>query len=352
MIIDDEPEKIPVRQSQFRLNGTVVFSAIISGFITLSLLIFWFVRGYTISILKQEIVKFEKSITETGYDFSYENLNFNRFSPFNILTINGLKIYSLDGKNYYEWHIPELKIGSALFSSQNLKLSFSPEQSFQKGLNIYHLSTPNLTTKLQFNDNGLKELNMTAKNFQITDVLSAEYFNVSVQKTDSEDGLKFNPFFESTINIKNIHIDSSVDQPLDKDIFRIYIHANVAGKIQTAETYRESIDEWLHSGGMIDIKRLIVNWNPLLMVARGDMYFNEKLEPNLHLMTSSKAFIETLDLLEKDNLLDRKGTFVVKILLNNKAFKLRKDDLYNTITTPINFNSGEVLIENIPIKKL
>lgn len=352
MIIDDATENLSAQENKFRFNGTLLLSAVISGFITLSLLIFWFVRGYTISILKQEIVKFEKSMAEIGYDFSYGNLSFSRFSPFNILTVKDLKIYSLDGKNYYEWHAPELKISSGLFSSQNLKLSFSPEQSFQKGLNVYHLLTPALTTKIQLNENGIKDLTIAAKDFQIADVLSAEYLNISAKQTDSEDGLKFNPFFETKINVKNIRLDDAVELPLDKDIFRIYLHANIAGKMQSAETYRESVDEWLHSGGMIDIKRLIVNWNPLLMVARGDMYFNEKLEPNLHLMTSSKAFIETLDVLEKAEMLDRKGAFVVKILLNNKAFKLKQDDQYNTITTPINFNSGEVLIENIPVKKL
>ncbi len=351
-MIEDKSENLSVQQNKSYFNGTLLLSAVISGFITLSLLIFCFVRNYTISILKQEVVKFEKSVSEAGYEFSYENLSFSRFSPFSILTVNGLRIYSLDGNNYYEWDIPELKISSGLFSSQNLKISFSPEQRFQKGLNVYQLSAPTLTTKIRLNENGIKDLDILAKDFQITNVLSAEYLSISAQKTDSEDGLKFNPFFETKINIKNIRLDDTVELPLDKDIFRIYMHANIAGKMQSAETYRESIDEWLHSGGMIDIKRLIVNWNPLLMVARGDVYFNEKLEPNLHLMTSSKAFIETLDSLEKANMLDRKGVFVVKILLNNKAFKLRKDDQYDTITTPVNINSGEVLIENIPVKKL
>ncbi len=351
-MIEDTPENLSASSHKLPFNGTLLLSAVISGFIALSLLIFWFVRGYTISLLKQEIVKFEKSLSEIGYDFAYDDLQFNQFSPFNILTVKNLKIYSLDGRNYYEWQIPELKMGSALFSSQHLKLSFGSEFMFQKGLDIYQLLTPKLTTNIELDEGGIRDLNISAKDFQISGILSAEYLNISAQKLDSEDDIKLNPFFESKINIKNIRLAENVNLPLDKDIFRVYIHANIAGKMQPAETYRESIDEWLHSGGMIDIKRLIVNWNPLLMVARGDVYFNEKLEPNLHLMTSSKAFIETLDLLEKDNLIDRKGAFVVKILLNNKAFKLRKDDQYDTITTPINFNSGEVLIENIPVKKL
>ena len=100
---------------------------------------------------------------------------------------------------------------------------------------------------------------------------------------------------------------------------------------------------------MIDIKKLIVEWAPLTMVAHGDLYFNEKLAPVLHLNTSSKGLEETIDMLQ-DNFLESKGVFVAKILLNNKSFKLNKDDKYYTVTTPININSNQILIENIPIK--
>lgn len=52
----------------------------------------------------------------------------------------------------------------------------------------------------------------------------------------------------------------------------------------------------------------------------------------------------------QDNFLERKGVFVAKILLNNKSFKLNPDDKYYTVTTPININSNQILIENIPLK--
>ena len=56
-----------------------------------------------------------------------------------------------------------------------------------------------------------------------------------------------------------------------------------------------------------------------------------------------------MDMLQ-DNFLERKGVFVAKILLNNKAFKLNPEDKYYTVTTEININSNQILIENIPLK--
>ena len=50
--------------------------------------------------------------------------------------------------------------------------------------------------------------------------------------------------------------------------------------------------------------------------------------------------------------LESKGVFVAKILLNSKAFKMNRDDKFMTVTTPIDYKDGKLMIENIVVKDL
>ena len=94
----------------------------------------------------------------------------------------------------------------------------------------------------------------------------------------------------------------------------------------------------------------MISWDPLLLVGRGDVHFNEKFEPKMSLHTSSKALLDLLNDLQDKKYLDRKGVFVANILLGAKAFKANENDNYYTITTPITYRDNKLAVENITIK--
>ena len=60
-------------------------------------------RAQLIAAIKQELLDIENSLLAAGYDVAYEELGFNHFSPWQVMRIKDLKIYSLDGANYKEW---------------------------------------------------------------------------------------------------------------------------------------------------------------------------------------------------------------------------------------------------------
>ena len=131
----------------------------------------------------------------------------------------------------------------------------------------------------------------------------------------------------------------------------IFIDADIMGKVSGSRSYRSAIYEWLEAGGFINLKYVSLNWKPLAMVGRGSLHFNEKLEPNLHLDTSSKGLLESMDSMLQYQWLESKGVFVSKILLGNKAFKLSPKDKYLTVTAPIDFKDRKFQIENITVAK-
>lgn len=337
---------------KFRVSKLTILSAIVSGVLTLMVMSFVFQRLLSINILQKEIVKLQNSLVEAGYDMAYENLNFSKFSLFHILTIKDFKIYAKNPKNYYEWSVAKLYIGSSLISARKLDITFAKDHKFQKDLTTYEATFPNLSIEFRLSKKySLNSIIVNSQNMEIKDNLFIKELGITARKKELNQFGDMQPFFESYFNAKDIKLDEQLNFPLENEISRIYMNANIVGLMNAEKTYGESIDNWLQKGGMVDIKRLIVNWPPLLLVGRGDLYFNEKLQPKMRLMTSSKAFVETIDKLEKGRFIQRKGAFVAKILLNNKSFKLKEDDKHFTVTTPINISAEEILIENIPVKK-
>lgn len=343
--------KVKEKLKQLRqLHSLTLSAALIAAIITYVL--YWVIvqRAFCLNLIKTEINKFQASLQEIGYDIAYEKADFSDLSPFSMVTFKNFKIYATNPDDYFEWSVPQLKINAGMFNAEAVSVSTSRNQDFQKGNKKYPAEFPVLDIALKFDKEiGLKDITIEGVGLNIQGLATIDGLKIASQRMAPRQISDFTPFFENHIELKDITISEDIDFPLLKKIERIYANANIIGVISAQESYGKSFNAWLRLGGIIDIKKLIINWQPLILVGRGDLYFNDKLEPNLHLNTSSKAFVEVLDKLQ-DYFLERKGVFVAKILLNNKSFKINKDDKYYTVTTPININSNQILIENIPVK--
>ena len=332
-----------------RLNLYVLLTAMLV-FAAASLCILAYLqRVYGLNQLKREINKIQASLAEVGWDMAYDNAESSTFLLSAPLTFKNFRLYALDGSK--EWKAEEIKIKAGLFDNGHVIPEISRVQTLTVNGKVYPAEIPVLDINLYFDKTlGLKEISIEGMGWNIRGLATIDSLRLASQRMAPLNISELTPFFENHLEIKGAQISEDVDFPLRKRIGRIYANANIIGMMKSRPTYTESLSDWLRLGGVVDIRKLIVEWAPLTMVAHGDLYFNEKLEPNLHWNTSSKGLAETLDMLQ-DNFLERKGVFVAKILLNNKAFKLNEDDLYDTVTTPININTGQILIENIPLKK-
>lgn len=343
--------KVKEKLKQFRQAHSLAFlAALITALLTY--ILYWMIlqRAFCLNQIKAEINKFQNGLLEIGYDIAYDKAEFSSLSPFSMVKFENLKIYTLDPNAYFEWKIPQLKINAGMFNAEAVNLSFSREQDFQKGTKVYPAEFPIFDIELKIDKKtGLKDFTLEGMGLNIQGVGTIGSIIIASQRMAPHQISDFTPFFENHIELKDVTISEDIDFPLLKKIERIYVNANIIGILNTNTSFAKSFDAWVRLGGIIDLKQIVINWNPLLLVGRGDLYFNDKLEPNLHLNTSSKAFVEILDKLQ-DNFLERKGVFVAKILLNNKSFKINENDKYNTVTTPININSNQILIENIPVK--
>lgn len=320
--------------------------------ICLGLIIYLLQRVACIEQIKREIRNFETSLSELNYDFAYENLHFSAINPFSIVKIKKLRIYSLNSEHYYEWSTPELSLRMGIFNSSHMTLDWAKQQIVQIQDKKYPFELGTSNIELDFDSNtGLRQWVIGLENINIKDIAFIEKFKWAARRMSPQQINELSPFFENHIEFEHITLNGLLDYPLSQTISRIYLNANVIGVIKNAGSLRESFVSWMLLGGSLDIKRFVLNWAPLLMVGRGDFYFNEKMEPSLHLNTSSKALFELIDDLNGKGWLESKGVFVAKILLNNKAFKLEAADKYMTVATPIDYRDGKLSVENITLIK-
>lgn len=308
-------------------------------------------RGKAISRIENEFDNFTNSLNAAGYDLAYDRFSFSRLSPWQTMRIDNLRIYSLDGSNYWEWICPELALSTEIWNADKIKLHLSSSQTIKHGLKTWDISLPESENTLYFaKDGSLQSIMLQAQNITVNKLFTAEQFSLALQRAIPHQVQELSSSFNLFAEARRINIDDMTGWPLNKQIDHLYLELDVIGMLEKQDIYSESVYNWIEKGGNIEIRRMIINWKPLVLVGKGDLYFNEELEPKLSLNTSSIALIETLDRLNQNQMLDDKGVFVAKILLNNKAFKKKGTDPYLTVTTPIRMNKEQILIENIPIK--
>ncbi len=309
-------------------------------------------RNQAIALIKEQILKIEESLMAAGYDIAYDHLSFSHISPWQIMRIQNLRLYSLDAGNYKEWQCDEFSVSSNFFSSDKIRFHFSSRQALQLGKHSWKMDAPQVSAEMTTDENGnFKDFIYEAENLTIQKLLGIENIKFAARRNLQKEITGTNPFIETFLNAKNILIADYTGWPMNKEIGHIYVNANIMGAIESQPILNDALYSWIENNGYIDIAKMIINWKPLVMVAKGELYFDEHLSPDLSLNTSSLALTEILDKFNQYSWLEDKGVFVAKILLNNKSFKKNQTDSYYTVTTPVRINNKQILIENIPVKK-
>jgi len=323
-----------------------MFLCFVLSFVFILLL---FGRYNAITQIREEINRLHVSLEYSDIDIAYDNIDFNIWWPMPIVTVKNLKIYS-KYEPVREWNIEELQINTSLIGFHTLSISLSSQQNIVLGDKTYSINMPTQNIYISYCiQTGIKEILADINNLQIKGIVNIAGIKFGAQRMSPQPVNDSSPFMETHLMINNIKFAEELNVPLSHQIDKLYINANMIGNLQTAETYRESIFDWLAKGGKFEIEKSSFEWKPLIMVSRGDLYFNEKLEPKLHLSASSRALLHVMDIMEEAEIFDRKGVFVSRILLRNKAFKMSENDEYDTVLTPIDYENGKLSIENIPV---
>lgn len=334
-------------------NKSLIFSFLFSFILMFGFIAATMIRNAMIHNFKSELLKLEKYLNEFQIDLAYDNIEFNNIFFYPLVEIDNLQIYNLRGRELWRINIAKVSGRPGILNAHKLNMETGGMMSFafgQKTTLVSGDTTLKITAGPQGNFNSLHFRIRSADIKDFAKIREAAFDVRSLHSVRHEALIM--PSLESHIEIRGVKLNGLLKYPLTSEIQRIYAKANVMGYIPVKDSLYLGLETWLQNGGFIDIPKLIVNWEPLVLVGRGTVNFNEQLHPRISLNTSSKALIELLNDLQKIGFLDRKGIFVANILLNSKGFKLHKDDKYLTLTTPVSYQDNKLAVENITVKTL
>ena len=318
-------------------------SCLVSFFVCLWVMTVFFGRLYAIGTLKDQFEELERNLQSMGYDFAYDDLHFYSFSPWQIMRAKNFRIYSLDEKDFFQWTAEELNVDVGFFNAKSVDIYLGTQQSIQINQKVWRIFLPGADVKVRLKNDAAKELNLSIKDVQIENLclIDSLYLHIKHQKM---------PYLSLKMDVQGVHIDNMTGWPLNKDISHIYVDGSVQGDWDTDVLFSEAFYEWIDKGGQFIVQKAILNWKPLIVVANGQVTFNENVEPMVSLNTASLALLDVLDKLSENNYISNKGAFVAKILLGNKAVQQNVTDKYKTVVSPLKISKDGVVLENIKIR--
>lgn len=290
------------------------------------------------------------SINELNMDIAYDDIKFNPVAFFPLMKMSNPQLYSLREDNYWNLKFDNLKIYSDILGAPQLQFKFSDSGKFDLNNTEYNIINGNIT--LNIKGTLLKqEILLRCENLNIKNLALFKNVTFSFKPSPLSDSNKNGlPLYQSLLEIKNVNINGMVNYPLSSHINNISTQADIIGKFSFDKDLLTSIESWVKDGGFIDMPKLIVQWAPLTLVGRGNVRFNENLQPDINFNTSSKGLLKLIKSLQEISFINSSNVYVANILLSNKAFRLNPEDEELTITTPINYSNGKISIENLVVK--
>ena len=317
-------------------------AGIISAVLTFSVVAAFLCRNYAIGLIKNQFYVLGTALNSVGLDYAYDDISFYSFSPWQIIRIKNIKFYSVKD-NTISWTIDELNVDVGLWDYENIHIFLSSKQTIQKGKDIWDVFVPVSEISLALKANGLEDVVLKSEDIQVKNLIKIDDLVFKI-KNDEKKGISVD------LNVKGVVIDDMTGWTLNKEIDHVVVEASLQEVWNEDMAFNDMVYNWLKKGGNIKVNRVILNWKPLISVASGVMQFSEKFEPKVSLNTASIALIETLEKLNDQGFISNKGTFVVKILLENKAKKQRATDKHKMVVSPLKISKDKILLENIRIR--
>lgn len=319
-----------------------VVAGILSAVLTFSVVSAFLCRNYAIGLIKNQLYMLGMTLNSLGLDYAYDDISFYSFSPWQIMRVKNIKFYSVEDGSF-SWTIDELNVDAGLWDYEDINIFLSGKQVFQKGKNVWDVYVPVSEMSLIIKDDKFSSVSLRSEGVQVGKLGNIDDF--SFQLKQDEKGVR-----SVELDVKGVVIDDITGWPLNKTIDHVFVKSFLQGDWNTEMTFSDAWYNWLDKDGRIIVDKIILNWKPLIMVANGDVQFNKKFEPKLSLNTASIALVDTLEKLNEHGFISNKGTFVVKILLNNKAKKQKSSDKHKMVVSPLKITKDKVLLENIRIR--
>ncbi len=308
-------------------------------------------RNIAIKHIKKNISQSISYLNEFGLDISYDNIEFNSMMFYPLVKIDNLKLYSTTTLNDWAVNFATVKAFPNLIGTQKIRFTSTDGGTFTFNEFSSDMTSDETFLDITSNDSKFDELVFHAENINIKDFAKIEKIAFLIQSSQTSTMESFTtPSYTTIFEANDVKINGLIDYPLSSTLKLIYAKSNIMGNLVFDDLALTSLENWILHGGFIDVPNLIVQWEPLTLVGRGNINFSEDFSPRISFNTSSKGLLTLLDDLQQRDYLESKNVFIANIMLKNKAYKINNEDQELTISTPIGYSDKVLTIENLPLK--
>lgn len=331
---------------------TAILTFIISFVVVLFGLCIIAYRGLAVKKIRAALPQVISSLNEIGLDIAYENIKFSPFFFTPLMQIKQPQLYTLNENNFWQIKFDEITAQISLFQDDSINLNFTESGEISLNNQTYTTSNNEMAFEIDLNKNKVQQVSLHVDDFKIKQFADIKEISFNMQRSSLQNKNKdaIISSWNSSLAVNNVTINGLVNYPLSSQLKQLSMQANVMGEFKFNDDFLISVENWVKSGGFIDIPNLVLKWKPLTLVGRGQCKFNNFLDPDITFNTSSKGLLKLLASLQAIKMVDNKNVYVAKILLNNKAYRLKADDEELTITTPISYSDGKITLDNLVIK--
>ncbi|MFV0626980.1 MAG: DUF2125 domain-containing protein [Alphaproteobacteria bacterium] len=321
-----------------------LFTFVLTFVLTMAAFGFFIKRNSFISEIKKQITRSTELLNAQGIDVSYENLSFSRvpFAP--IMSVENFRVYDVYDVAKFDWNLGNVTIKDNFFNFGKLSLFPAQKETITINNHKYDFGVNEFRIVEEHDEKNINKLSFELKNVTVGNLFDAEEINLKLKIP--EQGRITS---QNSIEFKQVQISDNVQTPLLRKIDRILLKFSTLGTIKSEDTSDNIWGKWIANNGSANIDKLIIRWEPLVLVGKGNLTFDSNKESNIKLNTTSKGLLETLEMLNEQKTIDSASYYVVKLLIENKAYKLKEEDDYKTSTTSVMIKGSKVLLENVPI---
>lgn len=301
--------------------------------------------------IRSSLPQIISSLNEIGLDIAYDNIKFNYLFFRPVITIENPQIYTLEEDNYWKVQFSDIHADYSIFNTTNLHWQFS-----EKGNIVFNNKLHNITSVDTFlnihNKQERLQFGFQSNDLNIQNFADIKNISVNLQPSDIPTSKVTNgiPYYSLFIEFKDILFNNNIKHPLSSKIKLFSTKLDIINKFSFDESFLLSLETWSKNGGFIDIPQIALQWSPLILVGRGNIYLQDILYPKININTTSKGMLKFIEGLKGFSSFNSVNLYVLNILLSNKSFLLNPEDTEQTISTPIKYIDGKLSIENLIIK--
>ncbi len=293
--------------------------------------------------IQNAIAQFERD----GYRVSFDEISFNAMSPVIKVKLKNFRVSVLRENASWQYATPEIKASIFILNPNVIKIRPDNRQLFIVDKKKHKINSENMELKLRFHNNHMiREMIFMSENLAIDDICNLKEINMAVRKTAEYNVDPLSRFYDLLIDVKDVDLAKSTNHPLSSNIKNIFVNAEILGDIGL-ERARISMDEWRDIGGSVDIKELLIDWEPMKLKANGAMAIDDYFQPMIVLSTEIDGIFKTLKSFENKDIIKRKDYSVAKIVLKQKV---KNEKFIGSINIQENrFYLDNILITHIPM---